>query len=320
MPTRKVKTNNIAFKAGTGYLNANFFQETLDSPILVKKALVAYEGTFNDSNDVPHTFSPDRLGTIAEHTNRAISTGIDIPVCTDHKKDVAHTVGNLGADASAYTKVIEQEDLPNDRATHLLGKLGLFVDNVSIKATDAIEKVKNKIVTSVSMGLSLDKNDHRLIELSLVPIPAIPNMGLFKLGMPDDNNAFSWEDLESNEETIEELREEYDQLTENLWTLLNNIYSSESIDISDLVTLQQYVYTVLNGFSVRTLDLLGLANVAPEQMPSSNTMTADGTQQMQQTQVQDVNAQATQPAMYRRGKGNVSNFNKYSKGAKYIRR
>jgi hypothetical protein len=316
------KTKNFPkyteFNDATGYFNSANFQDGIDgSEALIKTALVAHEGTFRDSLDVSHTFDSDRLVTIADYTNKALDAGTTIPVCTDHKKDVAHTVGSLGIDARAYTKPIEITDLPNPKATHLLGKLGLFVDNVTIKAAEAIDKVRNGIVTSVSMGLNLDPKDHRLIELSLVPIPAIPNMGLFKMGIPDDSNAFTWEELESDEQSLDELKDDYDELTSNLWVLLNNIYNSESIDISDMITLQQYVYTTLNGFSVRVLDLLGLANLPTDQTGlGSNTLTADGAQQMQQTQIQGVDAQAQQPAIYRRGNSNVASF---GCAKKYIR-
>jgi hypothetical protein len=157
------------------------------------------------------------------------------------------------------------------------------------------------------MGLSLDPSDHRLIELSLVPIPAIPHMGFFKskhanfTGDPDlsNKNIFTWEDLEVEEQSLDTLRAEYTELTDNLWLILNNIYNSESIDISDIYTLQQYVYNSLNGFSVRVLDLLGLSQLPQDPMSSSdpNAMNTSQLQQMQSTQMQDL-ASAQQPVMY----------------------
>lgn len=313
------KSYGVSTFNSNGYLGANF--EEGEEGVLVKKALVAVEGSFKDSKGVEHSFSSDRLETIAAHTNRALESGTVIPVCTDHKKEFDSTVGGIeGGSGMAYTKPIEASDLPNPRASHLLGKIGLFVDGVAVKAANAIEKVKNGIVTSVSMGLNLDPSDHRLIELSLVPIPAIPNMGLFKFGGPDEGNVFSWEELESSEQSLEDLKESYDVLTENLWLLLNNIYSSESIEITDLATLQQYVYSVLNGFSMRVTGLLGLPDASETGMSQDmgNTMMADQTQQMQQAQVQDVanTGAVPQTGAYSRGNQTVAHF---SRGRKYYR-
>lgn len=288
---------------------------------LVKHALVAVEGTFKDSDGRPHDFSEERLNTIAEHTNKALDIGVTVPVCTDHKKEFNNTVGGLGENANAYTKIITEQDLPNPRAKHLLGKVGLFLDDVVIKAKDAMDKVKNGIVTSVSMGLNLDPQDHRIVELSLVPIPAIPNMGLFKFGMsPEETEetAFTWEELETSQQTLDELRDEYGELTEKLWKLLDNIYTSESADIGDLTTLKQYVYTALNGFSLRVLDVLGLTNVPDAVDPTQEAaaMSADQAQTMQQQTAQDVAAPAQQ-AVYSYQKG-LLHFAKNRKMVKYF--
>lgn len=320
------------FNTGLNY-SANFFTNadvegsatSNADEVIAKKALVVYEGSFKDSNSREHSFDVDRLNTIVENTNKALDTGVNIPLCTDHKKEFNSTVGNV--EGHAYTKVIEPEDLPNPKAQHLVGKLGLFLDNVVVKAKDAVESVRKNIVTSVSMGLNLDPNDHRIMELSLVPIPAIPNMGLFKaagLGS-DDSNAFTWEDLEKTDQTLDDMQEEYSNLTDSLWTILNNIYTSESIDISDLNTLKQYVYNALNGFSMRTIDLLGLTDVPDASgMPQdAGTLTADQSAQMQQIQAQDLTSQSQpqQQAVYSRKfkSSKIAQFSKYSRASKYVR-
>lgn len=313
----------------TGYVGANFFTEQ-DAEghelVEVKKALVATEGSFKDSQGTEHVFTQDRLNTIAEHTNNALSIGTDVPVCVDHKKTVDSTVGNIAG--QAYTKVITEQDLPNPKATHLVGKLGLFIDGVTIKAKDAVEKVKNKIISSVSMGLNLDPKDHRIMELSLVPIPAIPNMGLFKAGFMDESNVFTWEDLETTEETIDDLKEEFDNLTDNLWKILNNIYTSESIDITDINVLKQYVYNALNGFSLRVVDTLGLSDPAMGATDPA-AQTAEEDMAAQQTTMQGVSAgggamagysKEDKTAKFSRGsKYKRANFSKYVRTSKYSR-
>lgn len=309
----------------TGFINsANFNELPEDDGIVVKKALVAVEGEFKDSNGVPHFFSSERLNTIADYTNQALENGIVVPVCTDHQKTVENTVGSV--DGRAYTKVITSEDLPNPKASQLIGKLGLFLDNVVIKAKTAAEKVKNGIVTSVSMGLNLDKNDHRIMELSLVPIPAIPNMGLFAFNLESDNNIFTWEDYEFNQQSLEDLKEEFDKLTNTLWKILNNIYTNENIDIDNMDTLRQYVYNALNGYSIRVVDLLGISQTEESSNDTEQKETQSAEDQLQNTQTQYEDLTNATNAKYFINQHDVANFidnnyfgRKYVRASKYIR-
>jgi hypothetical protein len=320
---KRNKAKGLVYFGNQGY--SNFF-EGMNSDGdggITKKALVAVEGTFDDSQGNSHTFSPERLHTIADHTNAALEMGNVIPVCQDHNKTVDSTVGTV--DGNAYVKAIEVSDLPNSKSTHLLGKLGLFLEDVHIKTSNAVSKVRDGVVTSVSMGLNLDPKEHRIMELSLVPIPAIPNMGLFRhksasFGLSEDidSQAFTWEDLEQDSLAMDELQDEYDELTKQLWLILKNIYTSDAVNITDMSVLKQYVYSALNGFSIRTMDLLGLNDddVAMEDpmADAGATMNSTMAQQMQQTQLQDVN-QASQPAMYSRGEGLIN----FKKAAVYLR-
>jgi hypothetical protein len=264
------------------------------------------------------------LNIIADHTNIAIDRGNSIPVCQDHNKTVGSTVGAV--EGYAYTKPIEASDLPNQKSTHLLGKLGLFLEDVHIKASDAVSKVAQGLVNSVSMGLNLDPSEHRIMELSLVPIPAIPNMGLFRHkssaefgGIDSDtasSQAFTWDDLEADSLAMEELRTEYDELTEQLWTILENIYTSDAVNITDVNVLKQYVYSALNGYSIRVLDLLGLNDAASPEgtdpMGQIGTMTAAGAQQQQATQMQDISQPSMGGAFSQGSKGGLIDFRKAS--------
>lgn len=290
---------------------------------ITKKALVAVEGTFDDSIGNSHTFSIDRLNTIADHTNKALQTGNTIPVCQDHEKTVGSTVGSV--EGAAFVKPITESDLPNQKATHLLGKMGLFLEDVHIKAKDAVSKVTDGIVTSVSMGLNLDPRDHRIMELSLVPIPAIPNMGLFKHqgtalfnsgGVSDiDKQSFTWEDLEQNSLAMEELKEEFEDLTEQLWTLLENIYTSDALPINDINVLKQYVYSALNGYSIRVMDLLGLNDIPQPGMDATASMDAAAIQQQQQIMRDGVAMPSEAQAFGKNTKGLIN----FRKNVTYLR-
>lgn len=269
-------------------------QDTNNPNVIVKRALVAVEGSFKDAANRPHDFSADRLNTIADFTNQAIQKGITIPVCVDHKKDFHSTVGCLGENAQVFTKVIQEGDLPQSKATHLLGKIGLFIDQVCIKAKSAVEQVRDGVVTSVSMGLNLDPKDHRIVELSLVPIPAIPAMGLFSKFDPDAlGTAFTWEELETSDRTLDDLREDFDELNDKMWRLLDNVYTSESADIADIQTLKQYVFAILNGYNIRVLEILGLNDNEDEQEEMLNnapTLSAANQDQLNQVRAQGVSA------------------------------
>ena len=302
----KAKTLNKIIQLATPVNNvANFFADMQETPTsgghpVVKKALVAVEGSFNDSEGNPHEFSSERLNTIAAFTNKALEQGTDVPVCQDHDVSVNNTIGKI--EGSAFTKVITADDLPNAKSKHLIGKVGLFVNDVVISAAEAANKVANNILNSVSMGLNLDPNDQRIMELSLVPIPAIPNMGLFKAGrakfqgldtgIAPSDNAFTWEELEVNKRTLDDLKEEYENLTDNLWGILTNIYTSDTIEITDFDMLRQYVYAAVNGFSTRVVDLVGLseqeAEVQQAAADQSATLTAEQAANMQEIQGQGI--------------------------------
>lgn len=302
---------DLTFFYNTGNLR-NFEMEESGDSGLIKRALVATEGTFKDSKGNPHTFTTERLKTICDFTNQRLSSGNTIPVCTDHKKTVENTVGEVAGNAEV--RPITEFDLPNPKATHLLGKMGLFFNDVSIKVADVAEKVKNKVITGVSMGLNLDPQNQSIMELSLVPIPAIPNMGLFGVMGNDEDNAFTWEDLETNTQTLDDLKEEYTKLTDQLWTLLNNIYTSENIDIPDISILQQYVYTALNGFSIRVVDILGLTN---ETGAAGNATPDQQAAQANATRYEDIvsSAQTAPTAKYSK----KLHIAKFSRAPKYVR-
>jgi hypothetical protein len=327
---RQAQFKKASSKKGVAYFNTNtatrtasFFDNfaTPDSEGLTKKALVAVEGSFEDSGGTTHTFSVDRLNTIADHTNAALESGNVIPVCKDHNKTFDSTVGAV--EGGAYTKVIEPTDLPNSKATHLIGKVGLFLEDVNIKANDAVSQVAHGIVNSVSMGLNLDPREHRIMELSLVPIPAIPNMGLFRhksasFSMDDneDSQAFTWQDLEADSMAMEELEEQIEDLSEQLWKLLKNIYTSDAINITDINVLKQYVYSALNGYSIRVMDVLGLnddAALAPQD--SIAQMDVNAMQEQQMMQRSDISQPSMAPAFSKPAKGLIN----FRKATPYLR-
>jgi hypothetical protein len=236
-----MKKTNIAYFKAPASANFELGQVLVAGTPLKEEytALVATEGKFTDSTDIEHEFSAERLNTIVEHTNRAIDSGTVVPVCADHKKDIPNTIGSING--RAFTKVITEADLPNPNSKHLVGKLGMFLSGVKVAAAKGVEALKSG-VKSVSMGLNLDPNEHRIMELSLVPIPAIPNMGLFHKKVskamtanfsviPDSGNAVTWDELDANDQAIDDLQDEYNEICQKLWLLLKNAYDNDEIKI-----------------------------------------------------------------------------------------
>jgi hypothetical protein len=230
---------------------------------------------------------------------------------------------------NAFTKIVTAEDLPNKKSAHLIGKLGLFLGGVKVQAEKGLNALRSGI-KSVSMGLNLDPNEHRIMELSLVPIPAIPSMGLFhkKLaramvarfaGIPSTDTAVTWEELDASNETIDDLQSDYQELCNKLWTLLQNVFSNEDLEIDSPDILLKLIYTQLNGFSLKVIDLLGLTQtmnslngVGDPNNPMSKE-TPDSANQMNSAVSQDMATAgmatgSPERALYKRSHRNKANF------------
>jgi len=307
----------------TGVLTLTSFAEGEVEKGVVKNALVAVEGSFKDSSGTPHVFTPERLYTIAEHTNMALNQGVQIPVCKDHKKDMSNVVGHLDDTSEVYVKRIEFSDLPNPKpAPELLGKLGLFMKGVAIKASEAVEQVKSGIAKYVSMGLNLDPKEHRIMELSLVSIPAIKHMSLFSARLPvakfsdaESNVAITWEQLEESQRSIDDLKENYEELTGNLWTILENIYSSPAVDLGSIEEAAQYVMAGLNGFAERIMALLELEAAQGDANGTRAPEMGAQEQMMMQQQMQQEMGQQGEAAAYSR----YTRIAKFKRACKYKR-
>lgn len=319
------KTNIAYFKAPASKANFELGQVLSGSPVKDEyTALVATEGKFTDSTDVEHDFSAERLNTIVEHTNRAIDSGTVVPFCADHKKDIPNTIGSISG--RAFTKVITSADLPNQNSQHLVGKLGMFLSGVKVAAAKGIEALRSG-VKSVSMGLNLDPNEHRIVELSLVPIPAIPNMGLFHkkvskamtanfAGIPDSSNAVTWDELDANDQQIDDLQDDYNDICQKLWMLLKNAYDNDGVNIDTPEVLLQLIYSQLNGFSMKVIDLLGLTALMQQANQQAQPAALSPQDQAAQTQGQLQGGaesgmtipQMQQQTTYKRGTNKLAQF------------
>jgi hypothetical protein len=81
-----------------------------------------------------------------------------------------------------------------------------------------VDKVKQGLGRTISPGISM--SDLVIRELSLTPTPAIRGLALYSM---NGNNALTFDEMEHEEGSDEEMREEYDELCEKFYTLMQNI-------------------------------------------------------------------------------------------------
>ena len=250
-------TNTTSYFAGRqASLFSTFMQDS--SGCVTKDAILMLEGTLPDSKGVVHTFSADRLAQIADNTNQALQEGVKLPVLLEHEKTALATVGN-GNNAELYVKTVTEEDIQkiNPKATKLIGKAALFVRNLVIQTPEIVSKVLEGTASSVSMGLDLLTDS--LKEISLVGIPAWEHATLYAKNTKTARfSALTWdEDGKANEDDLEEKEDEYEKLTEQLWSYLRNIYTADEAELKGKDP-SQLVDVTLYGFVERVKKLLDL--------------------------------------------------------------
>ena len=222
-----------------------------DVEALAKAALIFVEGKHKDSMGREHLFDAPRIQKFVQNTNKHLEMGGRLPVQMDHKKTQDFNIGDV--ESLLYTKVITEDDLPNKKFRHLIGRIGVFADNVVIKSKRAIEDVKARIINTLSPGL--DPLTESFIEVSATPTPAIIGPALFSQSgteldniitfemMPDkmDKNsdkgksngkAFSFEQLRNVKKNVEKKEEEYKELTEDLFEILCSLYNASEEELA----------------------------------------------------------------------------------------
>jgi len=211
---------------------------------LAKAALIFVEGKHKDSMGREHLFDPQRIQKFVQNTNKHLEMGGRLPVQMDHKKTQDFNIGDV--ESLLYTKVITEDDLPNKKFRHLIGRVGVFADNVVIKSKKAIEDVKAKIINTLSPGL--DPLTESFIEVSATPTPAIIGPALFSQSgtemdniitfemMPDaatmGKKAFSFEQLRDIKNGVEKKEEEYEELTQELFEILYSLYNASEEELA----------------------------------------------------------------------------------------
>lgn len=290
MKKQKKTTTTTYFAGRQASLLSSFSQDS--SGCITKDAILMLEGTLPDSKGVVHTFTADRLTQIADNTNQALQEGVKLPVLLEHEKTALATVGNAN-NAQLFVKTVTEEDIQkiNPKATKLLGKAALFVRNLVIQTPEVIDKVLEGTASSVSMGLDLLTDS--LKEISLVGIPAWEHATLYSKyhGGHAKFSALTWDEDGQQDDDLEEKGEEYEKLTEQLWSYLRNIYTADEAELKGKDP-SQLVDVTLYGFVERVKKLLDL----------------DGLGENEEAVAEQANTQGSPMPTYRASKYRAANF------------
>jgi len=260
----------------TIHFNALPLKDTANETI--KKGLIFYSTTEEsphvDSRKVAHDFPPDKVIKLVENTNKHFeTTELGIPVLTEHQKNVNNVVGFIESPLEAKV-ITEDYTKGNPKLKHLLGRVGVFVNDVKIKSSEIIEKMNQGLAKSVSAGIDLDS--FSIKELSLVALPAIANATLFSyqnqnqrkgnmkrnkknyLLLPKESNfALSIDEAMSASQTIEQQREEALKV---FTAFLEVIESANEIDEEEMASMgiqdpSEVIQAAIEDLSVRLGDM-----------------------------------------------------------------
>lgn len=222
-----------------------------------KPALVFVEGQHKDNKQRVHIFDRDRIESLVNETNKFMSKGGRVPFQRDHKKTQEYNLGDV--ESEFYTEVITEDNLPDGKYRHLIGRLGVFVDNIVAKGKEAVDAVVSKSIKTLSPGI--DPKLGIFAEVSATPLPAIVGPALFSQFDEDDGSeylmfeamessspvtdpvvpkniadlpikAVSFEDLYAGEETNDLLKKEYFELVGDLFTILTSLTSMSEEELA----------------------------------------------------------------------------------------
>jgi hypothetical protein len=229
----------------------HFRSSLLSSDDNLKKAIIITEGEHQDSEGNTHKFPVERLEKIVENSNKH-KVLFSIKLIKDHKMTYDNEVGAVKGDFEL--RKLTEDDLPEEYKNNeeikkkLVGKKAIFNSAIEISDSDVKSKIENS--NNISMGLCIDdKDDEKIIEISLVPIPAIPLMRLFNNPL-----ATNWAELEISVNNDEKFKEEFNELSSNLYLLLINTKNNLNNEILNVNDSDIKLMELLNGFAMRVID------------------------------------------------------------------
>lgn len=232
--------------------------------VLVRSALIFVEGNHTDNKGRSHQFPKEVVTTICNNTNEYIKRGGTVPILYDHNKTAKQVAGSI--DEPLILRPVVESDLPNlvngNRLGYLVGKLGIFSDDVKLKDEDAIRLFANDLARTISPGV--DMKTLIIREVSIVPTPAIPGLSMYSTNISDDIadftsaspylGVYSLEEAIKEKQSVSSRKKEFIELAELLWDVLLNIRTQfyDTAEMVNLVSenLQQYIAKVLEMFNI----------------------------------------------------------------------
>lgn len=265
-------------------LNFNI-SDSGDSFSLAKRALIFVEGEHRDSAGREHSFPPERIKKFVDNTNKFIASGGRLPFQKDHQKTQDFNIGDV--EGELYTKVITEDDLPNPKYKHLVGKVGVFVDNIIGRGKEVVDQISQGLIKTLSPGL--DPRTESFIEISATPTPAIIGPALFSseggfvdsliyFEAPQNPNtedrskkAFSFEELAEKNKDRSKLEAEYNELSQGLFSILSSIgeASDEELVAADINPVEAS-YDAIEFFLSNLELMFGLVDSEKEEPGAEN--------------------------------------------------
>jgi len=216
----KMTKSTVAYFSSPGFTSTTV--ENQDGSI-TKRGLILVEGSHTDSKKRDHVFDRQRVMEIVNNTNAAFQNGMRIPMFKEHNKHIDSMIGEVESPFEA--RIITAEDLTKNSPRHFIGKLGVFANDLVIKARDTIEKVKDGIARELSPGIDVVKN--MLMEVSVVAQPAIQGMSMYAMANAEEANenlALTLDDYRNQEDMEDDQVEEmWEELTETFYKVVKNI-------------------------------------------------------------------------------------------------
>ncbi len=218
-------TKSVRFFRTPSNLDANY--SLTDSGAITKEALILIEGKHKDNKGRVHEFDEERLTTIAENATGDLEDGKRIPLLEDHNRSQQTTIGDV--EVGFIAREITENDPPAQKNPSLIGKFGVFAQEVQVKAKRALQQLEENLLSTVSAGVDIVKNT--VAEVSCTPKAAIDGMMLFAEG----ENALTFEDLESvgSQEELSNVLTDIDSLFSDFMLLIENIYYSDKQEVDE---------------------------------------------------------------------------------------
>ncbi|MFN6560047.1 MAG: hypothetical protein RMY28_009585 [Nostoc sp. ChiSLP01] len=240
------------------------FGSTEQGDFVIKNALLLVAGTQKDNKGRIHEFPAHRVQRLADNTNAAFESGVEIPLMIDHAKTLINPNGGFNKLGKLHSRVegriIQERDLPNPKMRDLIGKYGMFG---KFYINHYVDEVRKGLIKPLSPGIDLDSE--RLAEASAVAFPAIHGPALFRAEDGSSRAYFSISYAEAKEQygltrKVKDKAQEAFDIMFRVFTDIDSANPNEMIGI----TPEALKLKAADDFYVDLLEILGLNQTEQE--------------------------------------------------------